>query len=364
MRIVIKIGSNIVADAASGLNARRIGSLAASIAAVQDMGHEVVLVSSGAVAAGMKKLGMKRRPTDVKLKQAAAAVGQSSLIQTYERSFKKFGKQVAQVLLTRDGLHDRAMYINAKNTLLTLLVHGVVPIVNENDTVAVDEIKFGDNDNLGALVAQLVEANRLVILSDVDGLHTADPTRNKKAALIPFVAKITGEHMAMAGHSLSGVGTGGMYSKLLASQKAVKSGITVNIINGRRPSLLKALMDGQSRGTEFRADAGRMRSRKSWIAYGIRSRGSVVLDDGAVKAVVERQKSLLPSGIAEVRGTFKTGDAIACLNRAGERVAKGLTNYSSEELLQIMGRKTSEIEGVLGYRYSDEVIHRDNLVLS
>jgi glutamate 5-kinase len=362
MRVVIKIGSNIVADATSGLNTRRIGSLAAGIAAVRDMGHEVVLVSSGAVAAGMKKLGMKRKPTDVKLKQAAAAVGQSSLIQTYERSFKKFGKQVAQVLLTRDGLHDRTMYINAKNTLLTLLAYGVVPIINENDTIAVDEIKFGDNDNLGALVAQLVEAQRLVILSDVDGLHTADPTKNKKAKLIPVVEKITDEHLAMAGHSLSGIGTGGMYSKLLAARKAVKSGITVNIVNGRRPSLLKSLMGGQARGTEFQANGGRMSSRKSWIAFGIRSKGSVVLDDGAVKAVAERQKSLLPSGIVEVAGTFKAGDAVDCLNRSGERMAKGLTNYSSDELQKIMGRKTSEIEGVLGYRYSDEVIHRDNLV--
>ncbi len=362
MKIVIKIGSNIIADVTSGLNTRRMAALASNISAVQDMGHEVVIVSSGAVAAGMKKLGMKRKPTDVKLKQAAAAVGQSSLIRTYEKNFDKHKKKVAQVLLTRDGLHDRTMYINAKNTLLTLLDHGIIPIVNENDTVAVEEIKFGDNDNLAALVAQLVEADRLIILSDVDGLYTADPARSRKAELIPLVEKITDDLVQRAGESSSLVGTGGMYSKLLAAKKAVSSGVTVNIINGRKPRLLKTLVEGTAKGTEFRAE-GRMGSRKSWIAYGIKSRGSIVLDDGAARAVAERQKSLLPSGILKVKGNFQKGDSIYCEDARGNRIAKGLSNYSSEEIKKIKGKRTSEIEKILGYRYSDEVIHRDNMVM-
>jgi glutamate 5-kinase len=350
MKIVIKIGSNIISDHERGLNTRRISSLASHIADVQDMGHRVVIVSSGAVAAGMRKLGLKSKPGEVKLKQAAAAVGQSSLIWTYEKYFGERGKKVA--------------YINAKNTLATLLDYGIIPIVNENDTVATDEIRFGDNDNLASLVASVVEAEKLIILSDVDGLFSEDPARKPDAKLVPSVERITQKMIQRAGKSTSALGTGGMYSKLLAARKAVRSGITVHILNGRRPRLLVSLLRGISHGTEFKAEQGRLPARKGWIAYGIRAKGSLVLDDGAVRAVTERQKSLLPSGIISVEGTFKTGDAVACVDGAGHRIAKGLTNYSSAEVHKIMGKRTSQIEQALGYRYSDEVIHRDNMVLS
>ncbi len=362
MRIVIKIGSNIISGK-EGLNTRRISSLASNVSAIQDMGHEVLMVSSGAIAAGMRKLGLRGKPADIKLKQAAAAVGQSSLIWTYERSFGKHGKKVAQVLLTRDGLSDRKMYINARNTLSTLLSRGIVPIVNENDTVATDEIRFGDNDNLASLVASLVEADRLVILSDVDGLYSEDPMKNPSAALIRKVEKVTPAMLKKAGDSSSAVGTGGMYSKLLAARKAARSGITVNIINGARPRLLASLISGKSPGTEFMPEQDRLSARKGWIAYGIRARGTVTLDDGAARAVSEKHKSLLPSGITGVEGAFQTGDAVYCADSSGSRLAKGLSNYSSEEVKRIMGQKTSQIEKTLGYRYSDEVIHRDNLVL-
>jgi glutamate 5-kinase len=362
-RIVVKIGSNILADDTEGLDAKRISSIASDISALQDKGYEVVVVSSGAIAAGMRKLGLREKPKDVKLKQAAAAVGQSSLMWAYEKGFSGHGKKVAQVLLTRNDLSDRKRYINAKNTLLTLLSFGVVPIINENDTVATDEIKFGDNDHLASLVAGLVEADRLVILSDVEGLYTADPRQSAKARLIECVEEITPEFEQKAGGAGSIVGTGGMYSKILAAKKAVSYGILVHIISGRKDGLLRSLLDGHHSGTLFKPKQEKLSSRKGWIAYGSRAKGSLVLDEGAVKALVERGKSLLPSGIVSVEGGFETGDAVYCIDARGKRVAKGLINYSSAEIERIKGKKTSEIERILGYKYSDEAIHRDNLVL-
>jgi glutamate 5-kinase len=362
-RIVVKIGSNILADDKEGLDTKRISSIASDISALQDKGYEVVVVSSGAIAAGMRKLGLKEKPKDVKLKQAAAAVGQSSLMWAYERGFSGYGKKVAQILLTRNDLADRKRYINAKNTLLTLLSFGVVPIINENDTVATDEIKFGDNDHLASLVAGLVEADRLVILSDVEGLYTADPRQSAKASLIECVDEITPELEQKAGGAGSIVGTGGMYSKILAAKKAVSYGIFVHIISGRKDGLLCSLLDGHHSGTLFKPKQEKLSSRKGWIAYGSRAKGSLILDEGAVKALVESGKSLLPSGIVSVEGGFETGDAVYCLDARGTRIAKGLINYSSAEIERIKGKKTSEIEKVLGYKYSDEAIHRDNLVL-
>lgn len=364
MRIVIKIGSNIIADAKAGLNARRISSIATQVAAIRQAGHEAVIVSSGAVAAGTKKMGLAKKPVDIMLKQAAAATGQASLMWTYEKSFHKHKITVAQVLLTRDGLANRKMYINAKNTLNALLEYGVLPIINENDTVATEEIRFGDNDQLAALVASLCEAGRLIILSDVDGLYSANPQRDKNAKLIPTVTKITDELIACAGDTCFGsVGTGGMYSKVLAAQKAVQSGISVNIINGRRPAQIAAILGGKQAGTEFAANSERMTSKKGWIAYGSQTKGSITLDEGAVRAVVERGKSLLPSGIVEVSGSFQVGDAINCMDRAGKVIAKGLANYKADDVRQIAGKKTTQIESTLGFKYSDEVIHRDNMVL-
>lgn len=363
MRIVVKIGSTIVAGEKDGLNTRRIRSIASSIAAIRDMNHDVALVSSGAIAAGMKRLGLRERPKDIKLKQAAAAAGQAALMWTYERSFTERGKTVAQVLLTSDDLSDRKRYINAKNTLFTLLAYGVIPIINENDTVATDELRFGDNDQLASQVAALIEADRLVILSDVDGLYSDDPRTSPDARIIDTVSEITPEMEARAGAAGSEYGTGGMFSKLLAAEKAMRAGITVNIINGRKPRLLTSLMGGTPQGTEFTPLKTRLRARKGWIAFSIRTKGSIAIDDGARKALTDMGRSLLPSGIVDVEGDFQTGDAVYCVDSEGNRVAKGLTNYSSSEIKKIMGKKTSQIEQALGYRYSDEVLHRDNIVI-
>jgi len=361
-RLVIKIGSNIIASAEAGLNMRRLMSITKDVSDIIDRGIESVIVSSGAIAAGLKKLGLKERPRDIKLKQAAAAIGQSSLIWAYEHCLARYNKKVAQVLLTRDDIADRLRYINAKNTLLTLIGRGIIPVINENDPVAVDEIKFGDNDLLAALVAGLVEADMLVILSDVEGLYTKDPGQ-KGARLIETVEEVTPEIENVAGKSSSAVGTGGMYSKVLSAKQANSYGIPVVIMSGKKRGLLGRLIEGERVGTFFRPRPLKMPSRKGWIAYGIRSKGVIYLDEGAVYAITMRGKSLLPSGIVKVEGEFRTGDAVSCLNREGKKIAKGLTNYSSSEIELIKGRKTSEIEKALGYKYSDEIIHRDNLVL-
>lgn len=361
-RLVVKIGSNLLASAEHGLNINRLHAITKDIAEVIDKDCEVVIVSSGAIAAGLKKLGLKERPKDIKLKQATAAVGQSSLMWAYEKSFGDYGKKVAQVLLTRDDFSDRKRYINSKNTLLTLLSYGVVPIINENDTVATDEIRFGDNDNLASLVAGLVDAERLIILSDVEGLYSADPKRGR-ATLIETVDDITPEIEKIAGGTGSIVGTGGMYSKVLAAKKAVNSGITVNIINGKKSGLILSLLKGNQHGTEFKPQKEKLSARKGWIVYGSRARGGIHIDNGAIKALVHGGKSLLPSGIVSISGDFDIGDAVYCIDSNERRIAKGITNYSSSDIEKIKGRKTSEIEKALGYRYSDEVIHRDNLVV-
>ena len=362
-RLVIKIGSNILTAQGGGLDMERMQLLADDIAAVRESGAETVVVSSGAVAAGMKKLGLKEKPKDIILKQATAAVGQSSLMWAYEKCFAAHGKKVAQILLTRDDFSDRKRYMNSRNTLITLLSYGVIPVINENDTVASDEIRFGDNDHLASLVAGMIEADRFVILSDVDGLFTDNPCRTAEATLIGRVDEITPALLAKAGGAGSVVGTGGMYSKILAAQRAVNNGIPVNIINGRTAGALLSLLQGTPLGTEFLTKKGKMPSRKRWIAYGSKTRGSIAIDDGAVRALVHCGGSLLPSGIISVSGSFETGDAVYCVDAKGKRIAKGLANYASAEIEKIRGRKTSEIEEILGYRYSDEVIHRDNLAL-
>jgi len=361
-RVVVKIGSNILTNG-EGLDTRRIHSIAKDISGIMDLGYEVVVVSSGAIAAGMKKLGLKEKPRDVKLKQASAAIGQSSLMWAYEKSFSDFNKKVAQVLLTKDDFSDRRRYINSKNTLTTLLSFHVIPIINENDTVATDEIKFGDNDHLASLVAGLIEAERLIILSDVEGVYTEDPKTHPGARLVECIEEITPELEERAKGPGSIVGTGGMYSKLLAARKALDYGINVHIVSGRKEGLLYSLMKGKHHGTLIKSKAGRLSSRKGWIAYSSRAKGSVTIDDGALRALIEGGKSLLPSGIISVEGDFDIGDAVYCLDAKKNRIAKGLTNYSFSEIEKIRGKKTSEIERILGYKYSDEVIHRDNLVL-
>ena len=362
-RFIIKIGSNILSNEFGGLDTDIIGNLAKHISQISSMGYEVVIVSSGAVAAGMKKLGLKSKPRDIRLKQAAAAIGQSSLMWAYEKAFAEFELKVAQILLTREDFSDRKKYINSKNTIITLLSYGIIPVINENDTVATDEIKFGDNDNLAALVAILIEAERLVILSDVDGLYEANPRVCSKAKLIAHVEKITSDIENIAGGTGSAVGTGGMYSKVLAARKATSHGIAVSIISGKRPELLRSIVEGNESGTFFKPCKVKISHKKGWIAYSSRPKGSITLDDGAVKAITEMGKSLLPTGIINVEGIFEVGDPVNCLNSHGKRVAKGLINYSSPDMNKIMRRKTSEIERILGYKYSDEAIHRDNMVI-
>lgn len=362
-RIVIKIGSNILADETEGLDTKRISSIAADVSELQEMGYEIVIVSSGAVAAGMRKLGLTKKPKDIQTKQAAAAVGQSNLMWAYEKSFAEHRKKVAQILLTRDAFSDHKRYINARNTILTLISYGIIPVINENDTVATDEIKFGDNDHLASLVAGLINAERLIILSDVEGLFSSDPQKGNKAQLITNVEEITKELESLAGKAVSVIGTGGMYSKILSAKKAVNNGITVNIISGRKRGLIVSLLKGNSHGTEFKAQKEKLSSRKGWIAYGSRTKGALQLDAGAVNALLLRGKSLLPSGIQKVSGSFETGDAVHCVDQEGKKIAKGLSNYSSSDIKKIIGKKTSEIEKILGYKYSDEVIHRDNLAL-
>jgi glutamate 5-kinase len=362
-RLVVKIGSNILASWSEGLDMERIQAIADDVSAVSDKGHQVVIVSSGAVAAGMRKLDLKQKPKQIVLKQAAAAVGQSSLMWAYEKCFSAHRKKVAQVLLTREDFSHRERYINSRNTLITLLSYGIIPIINENDTVATDEIRFGDNDHLASLVAGLIEAERFVILSDVEGFFTDDPRRNPKAQLIGYVEEITPELEERAGGSGTVVSTGGMYSKLIAAKRSTNNGITVNIVNGRNRGVISSLIGGVHQGTEFRAKKSRLSSRKGWIAHGSKAKGGIHIDEGAAKALRYGGKSLLPPGIVSLSGKFEAGATVYCVDPTGNRIAKGLTNYSSSEIEKIKGRKTSEIEKFLGYRYSDEVIHRDNLVM-
>ncbi len=364
MRIVIKIGSNILTDEGErGLNGRRIDNIASKVAELVNSRHEVILVSSGAVAAGYKKMNLKKRPTEVKLKQAAAAVGQSDLIWTYEKYFKKHSIKVAQILLTREGLANRKMHNNAKNTILTLLSYGIVPIVNENDTVAIDEIKFGDNDRLAALVASCAEAEKLIILSDVNGLYDMNPKHNNNAKIIHRVEHINKNILCLADCCISSAGTGGMETKLQAAKIATQSGITVHIIDGSRPSNILSVIEGKVVGTEFTAVIFPLKGRKAWLAHSSKSKGTITLDGGAIKALLKKNKSLLPSGIINVDGRFDEGDTVKCADPDGNIIARGIINYTSSDTKKIMGKRTSQIETILGYKYSDEAIHRDNMVI-
>ncbi len=360
--VVIKIGSNII-TLEEGINERRLTSIARDVSTLHDRGFHPVIVSSGAIAAGKNKLNLHGRIHDIKMKQALAAVGQSSLMWAYERIFDSFNKKVAQILLTRDIFSDRRRYLNSKDTLMTLLAYNIIPVINENDTVAVDEIKFGDNDHLAALVALLLDANELLILSDVDGLYTGDPRKNRGAQIIPYVEEITPEIVNLA----QGVGsihsTGGMYSKIIAAKKATDNGIKVTILSGKQEGALVSFLHGEKIGTSFKPQKKKFGARKGWIALSIRAKGSLVIDDGAVEAIVKKGKSLLPSGILSLEGDFERGDGVYCIDESGTKVAKGLVNYAASELLKILGKRTSQIEHMLGYKYSDEVIHRDNMTI-
>ncbi len=361
-RVVIKIGSGVISDTA-GLDNAMLAGIAGDVGRLIERGYEVIIVSSGAVAAGKTELGITGRPATIPLKQAAAAIGQSRLMRSYGEAFGLQKRSVAQVLLTHDDLANRRRYLNARNTLMTLLEHRIIPIINENDTVVVDEIRFGDNDNLSAMVTGLVEASLLVILSDVEGLYDADPHANPAARLISEVPRITDEIVAMAGGGTSDLGTGGMATKIKAAKRAALTGVGTVILNGRRPGILMQLLDGATVGTYFLPARDRMAAKKHWIAYTKKPRGKLIVDDGARRALIEGGKSLLPSGVCGVDGGFERGDAVRLCGLDGEEFAKGVINYALPELLRIMGKKTTEIETILGYKYGDEIVHRDNLVL-
>ncbi len=362
-RLVLKVGSRLVASKGRGLNTERIDQLASELATLKAQGREIVMVSSGAIVCGIEKLGLPEYPKSLPHKQAAAAVGQSRLMWAYEKAFEKVDQKVAQVLLTREDLANRARFLNSRHTLTALLEYGVVPIINENDTVAVDEIRFGDNDSLAGMVAHLVDADLLVILSDVEGLYTEDPRHNPNATLIPVVTEVTAEIERRAGGTTSFEGTGGMHTKVLAAKKAATYGIATAIVSGEQTGHLTALFHGNPVGTLFLPKSQKLTSRKHWIGYTVKAKGRLTLDDGAVEALTRKGKSLLPSGITAVHGDFESGDAVACVDNSGREFAKGLANYSSEAIGKIKGLKTSEIQKTLGYKDYDEVIHRDNLVI-
>lgn len=362
-RLIIKVGSSLVTNDGRGLDHNAIQNWAAQIACLRKMGKEVVLVSSGAIAEGMQRLGFTRRPTEIDELQACAAVGQMGLAQIYETSFRQHDIGTAQVLLTHADLADRERYLNARSTLRTLLRFGIVPIINENDTVVTDEIKLGDNDTLGALVANLIEADALIILTDQAGLYSADPRKNPDAEFIHHATAGDPKLEDMAGGAGSSIGRGGMLTKILAAKRAANSGAHTVIAWGREPEVLVRLLQGEAIGTHLIAQTAPLAARKQWLQDHLQTTGQFILDDGAVSKLVNEGKSLLPIGVVDVRGEFGRGAAVTCLNQSGVAVARGLTNYSSSDARRIRRHASSEIAGILGFIEESELIHRDNLVL-
>ena len=364
-RAVVKIGSSILSGQ-SGINRPRLRSLAEEICTLHQRGIELVVVSSGAVAAGRARLGLKERPKTVPQRQAAAAVGQIHLMALYEEYFAAHATQVAQILLTHDDLADRSRYLNARHTIETLIDADVVPVANENDTVVIDELRnFGDNDNLSALIAGLVEADLLVLLSDVAGLYTKNPHVHADAELVPLVedASRAGASYAMDGHGV--LGTGGMASKFAAARKTAAAGIPTVIADGLHAGVLPALFDPRRvSGTLILPRGDRLGRRKHWIAYTLKPTGTLMVDEGAAAAIVQKGRSLLPKGLKQVLGKFGSGECVRCIDLGGREFARGLVNYSAAELEKIKGVHSGRIETVLGYKLTEEVIHRNDLVLT
>ena len=361
-RVVVKLGSNVI-TAQNSLNLEVIDSISRQICTLMDRGVEVILVSSGAQAAGLRKMAMGRRPDEVPQRQAIAALGQSGLINTYEKSFAAYGRKVAQILLTGEDLNNRVRYLNARNCLHTLIDWKVVPIINENDTIMVEEIKLGDNDNLSAMITLQMDADFLFILTDIDGLYDKDPRINDDARLIKKVERYESRIEEYASDIPGTLGTGGMLSKIKAAKKVTSAGIPMIVARGTRPDILLDLFDGKEQGTYFAARHEKMASRKCWIAHTLTPKGSLTLDDGAVRAVIENGKSLLPIGVTEVEGQFEEGAAVSFKTNEGRILGTGLVNYRSDEIRLIRGLRTSQIESCLGSKHYDEIIHRDNLVL-
>ena len=363
-RLVIKVGSSLVTNDGKGLDEEAIGHWCAQLAVLVQQGKEVIMVSSGAVAEGMKRLGWTTRPKEINELQAAAAVGQMGLVQMYETKLRQHQVGSAQVLLTHADLADRERYLNARSTLLTLLQLGVVPVINENDTVVNDEIKFGDNDTLGALVANLVEADVLIILTDQKGLYTADPRKDPGATFVHAARAGDPELERMAGGAGSGIGKGGMITKILAAKRAAGSGASTLIAWGREPQVLLRLAQGEAIGTCLLAQTPKSQARKRWMADHLQLRGSVTVDDGAADKLIQDGKSLLPVGMVSVDGDFARGDVIAVLTLAGQEIARGLANYASAEARLLCRKPSAEFERLLGYAAEPEMLHRDNLVLT
>ncbi|WP_428422313.1 glutamate 5-kinase [Methylibium sp.] len=363
-RIVVKVGSSLVTNEGRGVDAAAIGNWCRQLAALAGQGRELLMVSSGAIAEGMKRLGWSARPKELNELQAAAAVGQMGLAQMYESKLSEHGIGSAQVLLTHADLADRERYLNARSTLLTLLSLKVIPVINENDTVVNDEIKFGDNDTLGALVANLVDADALVILTDQPGLYSADPRKDPQARFIREAHAGAPELERMAGGAGSTIGRGGMITKVLAAKRAASSGASTVIAWGREPDVLLRLAAGEAIGTLLVASTPKLAARKQWMADHLQLRGAVLIDDGAVAKLRDEGKSLLPIGVVEVQGEFVRGDVIAVRSLGGVEVARGLANYASSEARLIARKPSSQIEGLLGYSNEAEMIHRTNLVLA
>ncbi|HHX97003.1 MAG TPA: glutamate 5-kinase [Clostridia bacterium] len=361
-RLVIKIGSSTLTYSSGKLNLYQLERLVREIADLKNQGLEIIIVTSGAVGAGMGKMGLVKRPKNIPEKQALAAIGQGILMHMYEKFFGEYDLTVAQILLTREDFVHRERYLNARNTLLTLLNFDVIPIINENDTVAFEEIKFGDNDTLAALVAGLVDADLLILLSDIDGLYTHDPRKTKSAILIKIVEEITSEIMVAAGGAGSKLGSGGMLTKIEAAKISGNSGVPLLILNGSREGIMRQVISGFNPGTLFLPREDRLNMRKTWIAVASKIEGILYVDEGAAEALGQKGKSLLPSGIKNIEGDFERGCVVKVIGEKGE-IARGIVNYSAQEIKQIKGCQSWQIETILGYKDYDEVIHRNNLTL-
>jgi len=361
-RVVVKMGSNVLTED-HGLNLKAIRSITRQICKLRDERREVILVSSGAMASGVKKLGMAKRPDEIPKRQAVAAVGQTGLMNAYEKAFERYEKKVAQILLTHEDLSSRKRYLNARNTLNTLLAWDVVPIINENDTVSIEEIKLGDNDNLAAMITLMMDADALINLTDIDGLHTKDPRQYADADFISIVSSIGKTTEKYASDIPGALGTGGMLSKIKAAKKVTAAGIPMVIANGLQPNVLAKIFAGKKQGTYFVPKAQRLASRKCWIAFSLKPQGTITIDAGAAAAILKNGKSLLPSGIVAVEEDFGVGAPVEFKDLNDDILGAGLVNYSAIEIRQIKGLKSKQIKGVLGHKSYDEVIHRDNLAL-
>ena len=362
-RILIKIGSGVLTGE-NGLDLTIIENIVDEIASLTNDGYQFVVVSSGAIASGRHRMGFQHKLQSLPEKQAAAAIGQGRLMRVYSNAFGRHNRVVAQMLLTMSDLTDRTRFLNTRNTLNTLLEWGVIPIINENDTVAVEEIKFGDNDNLASMMANIMEANILINLTNTDGLYDRNPKEKKKSKLIPLVKDITDEIEKAASSEADPVGMGGMKSKVIAARKVTAFGIPFIIVPGKKEGILHEVFSGENVGTLFLPMEEHLKSKKHWIAFTLRSRGKLIIDDGATKAITQQGKSLLPGGVLGVEGDFSVGDPVSCLDGNGQVFAKGLVNYSSQDIDKIKGLKTTKIKQVLGSHPYDEIIHRDNMAVS